>query len=66
MEVRDVGLGLLGVAFVVIGLLFLFWPGSAYIDPQRWAVSLLFLVPGVIWLDAVRRRVDNSRSQVSE
>jgi hypothetical protein len=58
MDVRDVGLGLLGAAFVVVGLLFLLWPGSAYIDPERWAVALLFLIPGVIWIDMVRRRAD--------
>jgi len=58
MEIRDVGLGLLGGAFVIVGLLFLLWPGSAYIDPGRWAVALLFLIPGGIWLDTVRRRVD--------
>lgn len=46
------GFGLLGV---LIGLLFLAWPGAGYASTDRFAVGLLLLIPGVIWLDMARR-----------
>lgn len=46
------GLGILGL---LIGLLFLAWPGAGYASTDRFAVGLLFLIPGVIWLDMARR-----------
>lgn len=60
MKLRKVGLALVGGAFVVIGLVFFLWPGSAYLDPDRLAVGLLFFLPGLIWLDSARRGLDFS------
>ncbi|MDZ7701747.1 MAG: hypothetical protein U5J98_06590 [Halobacteriales archaeon] len=55
MNVRGVAVAVLGVLSVVVGLLFLLWPGGAYLAGDRIAVALLFLIPGVIGLDSARR-----------
>lgn len=55
MDERAVALLVLGALSIVIGLLFLLWPGGSYLDGDRIAVALLFLVPGVIGIDSGRR-----------
>lgn len=55
MNGKTIALGGFGLLGVLIGLLFLGWPGAGYASTDRFAVGLLFLIPGVIWLDMARR-----------
>lgn len=55
MDERAVAILVLGALSILIGLVFLLWPGGSYLDGDRIAVALLFLIPGVIGVDSGRR-----------